>query len=206
MIPCSTRCSVARPARSSAVVLHILLARRIRKAYNLHVQMRCILRAVVGRASISLAKRWDTGMTMTNAFIGGGEMGERIRAFDWTQTPLGPIETWPHSLMTAVRIMLTSRQPFWLGWGDQLIKLYNDPYKAIVGGKHPGALGQPAAVVWREIWDDISPMLTTAMGGVEGTYVEAQLLIMERNGYPEETYYTFSYSPIPNDQGGVGGI
>ena len=117
-----------------------------------------------------------------------------------------PAESWPQSLKTAVRIMLTSRQPFWLGWGEQLIKLYNDPYKAIVGGKHPNALGQPAAIVWREIWSDIGPMLTTAMGGVEGTYVEAQLLIMERNGYPEETYYTFSYSPIPNDEGGVGGI
>jgi PAS domain S-box-containing protein len=143
---------------------------------------------------------------MLNTFIGGGEMGERIRSFDWTQTPLGPIETWPQALKTAVQIMLTSRQPFWLGWGEHLIKLYNDAYKTIVGGKHPAALGQPAAVVWREIWDAIGPMLTTAMGGTEGTYVEAQLLIMERNGYPEETYYTFSYSPIPNDQGGVGGI
>src|SRR5690242_10530732 len=143
---------------------------------------------------------------MTNALIAGGEMGERIRAFDWSQTPLGPIESWPRSLITAVRIMLTSRQPFWLGWGEQLIKLYNDPYKAIVGGKHPHALGQPASVVWREIWDEIGPMLTTAMGGLEGTYVEAQLLIMERNGYPEETYYTFSYSPIPDDDGTAGGI
>ncbi|HMV46664.1 MAG TPA: PAS domain S-box protein [Blastocatellia bacterium] len=137
---------------------------------------------------------------------GGGEMGERIRNFNWAQTPLGPVENWPQSLMTAVRIMLTSRQPIWLGWGEELIKLYNDPYKAIVGGKHPAALGQPASVVWREIWKDVSPMLETAMCGVEGTYVEEQLLIMERNGYPEETYYTFSYSPIPNDQGGVGGI
>jgi PAS domain-containing protein len=77
---------------------------------------------------------------------------------------------------------------------------------AIVGGKHPSALGQPAAVVWSEIWDDIGPMLTTAMGGVEGTYVEAQLLIMERNGYPEETYYTFSYSPIPGDDGVPAGL
>jgi hypothetical protein len=143
---------------------------------------------------------------MTHTFSGGGEMGERIRFFDWSQTPLGPIEDWPQSLMTAVRIMLASRQPIWLGWGEQLIKLYNDPYKAIVGGKHPAALGQPAAVVWREIWDAIGPMLQTAMTGTEGTYVEAQLLIMERNGYPEETYYTFSYSPIPDDTGGVGGI
>ncbi|MFL6215489.1 MAG: ATP-binding protein [Blastocatellia bacterium] len=137
---------------------------------------------------------------------GGGEMGERMRSFDWAATPLGAVETWPQSLKTAVRIMLTSRQPFWLGWGDHLIKLYNDAYKTIVGGKHPAALGQPIAVVWREIWDDIEPMLKTAMGGVEGTYVESQLLIMERNGYPEETYYTFSYSPIPTDEGGVGGI
>ena len=118
---------------------------------------------------------------------GGGEMGERMRSFDWAATPLGAVESWPQSLKTAVRIMLTSRQPFWLGWGDHLIKLYNDAYKTIVGGKHPAALGQPVAVVWREIWDDISPMLKTAMGGVEGTYVESQLLIMERNGYPEET-------------------
>jgi hypothetical protein len=74
---------------------------------------------------------------------GGGEMGERMRSFDWAATPLGPAETWPQSLKTAVRIMLTSRQPFWLGWGDQLINLYNDAYKSIVGGKHPTALGSP---------------------------------------------------------------
>lgn len=102
--------------------------------------------------------------------------------------------------------MLTSRQPIWIGWGPNLIYLYNDPYKSIIGGKHPAALGKPAAVVWREIWHDIGPMLSQAMGGDEGTYVEAQLLIMERNGYPEETYYTFSYSPIPADDGTVGGI
>ncbi len=133
-------------------------------------------------------------------------MSERIRTFDWAQTPLGPAEQWPQSLKTAVRIMLGSRQPIWLGWGEHLIKLYNDPYKSIAGGKHPTALGQPAAVVWREIWDAIGPMLGSVMGGAEGTYVEAQLLIMERNGYPEETYYTFSYSPIPTDDGSVGGI
>ncbi len=141
------------------------------------------------------------------AFLsGGGEMGALIRSKDWSKTPLGPVDRWPQSLKTAVRIMLTSRQPIWIGWGEQLIKLYNDPYKAIVRGKHPVALGQPASMVWREIWPEIEPMLETAMGGIEGTYVESQLLIMERNGYPEETYYTFSYSPIPDDCGGVGGI
>lgn len=137
---------------------------------------------------------------------GGGELGARMRAFDWAATSLGAPDQWPQSLKTAVGIMLTSRQPIWIGWGPELTYLYNDPYKAIVGGKHPWALGRPTKEVWREIWDDIEPMLATAMTGVEGTYVESQLLIMERNGYPEETYYTFSYSPIANDDGSPGGI
>src|SRR5579862_5609558 len=87
----------------------------------------------------------------------GGEMGSRIRTYDWSTTSLGPIETWPQSLRTIVSIMLTSRQPIWIGWGRELIKLYNDPYKAIVGGKHPWALGSPASVVWRDIWRQIGP-------------------------------------------------
>jgi signal transduction histidine kinase len=137
---------------------------------------------------------------------GGGEMGERMRAFDWARTPLGPVASWPLSLRTCVRIVLTSRQPMFVWWGDDLINLYNDPYKSIVGGKHPQALGQPARVVWREIWDQVGPRAETAIRRNEGTYDEALLLIMERHGYEEETYYTFSYSPVPNDQGGTGGI
>jgi len=137
---------------------------------------------------------------------GGGEMGERIRNFDWAKTPLGPPEKWEQSLKTCVRIMLASSQPIWIGWGSTLIKLYNDPYKAIVGGKHPEALGSPASVVWRAIWNDIGPMLKRVMEYDEGTFVESQLLIMERNNYPEETYYTFSYTPIPGDQGGTAGM
>ncbi|WP_167471077.1 response regulator [Cupriavidus lacunae] len=137
---------------------------------------------------------------------GGGEMGALIRASDWAATPLGVPRAWPHSLKTAIRIMLTSRQPIWIGWGDALHFFYNDAYKSIIGGKHPGALGQPTSVVWREIWPEIGPLLATAMTGTEGTFVEQKLLIMERNGYPEETYYTFSYSPVPNDHGGTGGI
>jgi signal transduction histidine kinase len=137
---------------------------------------------------------------------GGGEMGQRIREYDWSSTPLGPVESWPQSLRTCVRIMLSSRQPIWLGWGKELIKLYNDPYIAIVGGKHPGALGSPASVVWKAIWREIGPMLRMVMEEDQGTYVESQLLIMERNGYPEETYYTFSYTPIPGDDGGTAGM
>ncbi len=139
-------------------------------------------------------------------FLGRSELAGLIKGFDWASTPIGPPELWPQSLKTAVRIMLTSQQPIWIGWGEELIYLYNDPYKSIIGGKHPWALGRPTSVVWREIWDDIAPLLAKAMGGDEGTYVEAQLLIMERNGFPEETYYTFSYSPIPTDDGSPGGI
>ncbi|MGH8191162.1 MAG: GAF domain-containing protein, partial [Rhodanobacteraceae bacterium] len=137
---------------------------------------------------------------------GGGELGARMRAFDWEDTPLGPPAEWPQSLKTAVRIMLTSRQPIWIGWGEHLTYLYNDAYRSIIGGKHPWALGRPTREVWSEIWADIAPLLDAALRGDQGTYVEAQLLIMERSGYPEETYYTFSYSPIPNDRGEAGGI
>lgn len=96
---------------------------------------------------------------------GGGEMGARLRAYDWAKSPLGEPSSWPRSQKTAVRIMLTSRQPIWIGWGRELIYLYNDAYKSIIGGKHPWALGRPTAEVWREIWTEIEPMLATAMQG-----------------------------------------
>jgi signal transduction histidine kinase len=91
-------------------------------------------------------------------------------------------------------------------WGHDLINLYNDPYRSILGGKHPAALGKPASVVWQEIWDQVGPRAHSAIASNQGTYDEALFLMMERNGYPEETYYTFSYSPIPNDQGETFGI
>jgi PAS domain S-box-containing protein len=138
--------------------------------------------------------------------LGGGEMGERIRNFDWDSTPLGNPNNWEPSLKTCVRIMLTSQQPIWIGWGKELIKLYNDPYKSIVGGKHPKALGRPVSVVWKDIWHDIHPLLKKVIEEDEGTYLESQMLIMERNGYAEETYYTFSYTPIPGNDGRSAGV
>ncbi len=133
-------------------------------------------------------------------------MGRRIREYDWSKTSLGPVENWPQNLLTCIRIMLTSMQPIWIGWGKDLIKFYNDPYISIVGGKHPWALGCPASMVWKEICDKIEPMLKQVMEKDEGTYVESQLLIMVRNGYPEETYYTFSYTPVPGDKGYTEGM
>src|SRR6185312_2856628 len=111
--------------------------------------------------------------------VGQSELATLMRANDGSKTPLGPPHAWPEALKISVRIMLSSRQPIWIGWGPELIYLYNDAYKSIIGKRHPWALGQPTRAVWREIWDEIGPMLDTAMNGHEGTYVEQQLLIME---------------------------
>lgn len=139
-------------------------------------------------------------------FAGGGETGARLRAIEWSKTPLGPVQDWPQSLKTCIRIVLTSRQPMFVWWGEQFINIYNEAYVAVIGGKHPQALGKPAMEAWKEIWDQVGPRAESAMARNEGTYDESLMLIMERYGYQEETYYTFSYSPVPNDHGGIGGI
>ncbi len=148
-------------------------------------------------------KTAESGLSL---FADGGEMGSLMSSFDWQRTKLGSPSMWPQSLKTAVRIVLTSQQPMFVWWGEDLVNLYNDPYRAILGGKHPSALGQPASIVWKEIWDQVYPRAQRAMARNQGTYDEALFLMMERNGYPEETYYTFSYSPIPDDQGEARGI
>jgi two-component sensor histidine kinase len=135
----------------------------------------------------------------------GGEMGAAMRDFDWASTSLGPPQAWPGTLKTCLRIMLASRQPMWVWWGPELINFYNDAYLPIIGGKHPHALGRPARQVWAEIWDQISERIAAAMQG-EASYAEAELLVMQRNGYPEESYYTFSFSPVPEEDGSIGGI
>jgi len=132
-------------------------------------------------------------------------MGAAIRAFDWAATPLGPPAAWPRTLRTCLRIMLASRQPMWVWWGEGLINFYNDAYLPVIGGKHPHALGRPAREVWAEIWHRINGRITAAMAG-ESSYSEAELLVMERNGYREETYHTFSFSPVPEEDGRIGGI
>jgi PAS domain-containing protein len=136
---------------------------------------------------------------------GGGQMGAAIRAFNWAATSLGPPESWPRTLRTCLRIMLASRQPMWVWWGPDLLNFYNDAYLPIIGGKHPGALGQPAKIVWAEIWDQIKERIHAAQAG-EASYSESEMLVMRRHGYPEETYYTFSFSPVPEEDGSIGGL
>ena len=138
--------------------------------------------------------------------IGGGEMGERIRAFDWSKTSLGPWQAWPESLKTAVRIVLGSRYPMFVWWGEDLVNIYNDAYAPLLGQRHPNALGQPGAQIWREIWPAIGPQVDMVLRHNHATWNERVQLIMERNGYPEETFVTWSYGPAPKDDGTVGGV
>jgi PAS domain S-box-containing protein len=138
-------------------------------------------------------------------FDRGGEMGERMRACDWAQTPFGPAEAWPQSLRTAVGICLASRLPMCVRWGPELRLLYNDAYAPILGHKHPDALGKPSMEVWSELWDVIGPMLEGVRSRGEASWSEDQLLQMRRFGFAEETYFTWSYSPIRDESGGVGG-
>jgi hypothetical protein len=140
-------------------------------------------------------------------FGGDSEMAERMRTFHWTTTPLGPIESWPTSLRTAVGICLRSRFPMLLWWGSELVMLYNDAYRPILGGsKHPAALGAPGETMWQEIWPVIGPMLQSVRDAGKATWSEDQLLVLDRNGYAEECYFTFSYSPIIDETGAVGGV
>lgn len=141
-------------------------------------------------------------------FAQGGEMGRLLGAFDWSKTSVGPIDRWPQSLRTAVSICLSSRFPIVLWWGPELVLLYNDAYIPIFGKKHPRALGQRGLDPdgWGEVKEIIGPMLRGVLERGEATWEADQLLVLERNGYPEEAYFTYSYSPIHVESGEVGGV
>ncbi len=139
-------------------------------------------------------------------FSGGGEMGALMRTKDWSRTPLGPPEQWPQSLRVAVRIILLSRYPMFVWWGKELVNLYNDRYLPILGEKHPASLGQTASESWKEIWPQIGPRVDAVFLRGEATFDQGLLLMMDRYGYLEETYFTFSYSPLPDDAGKIGGV
>ncbi|MBF6589491.1 MAG: PAS domain-containing protein [Ktedonobacterales bacterium] len=142
-----------------------------------------------------------------SALAGGGATGALMRTIDWSATPIGPVERWPQSLRTAVRICLDSRFPLLIWWGPELVMLYNDAYRPILGTtKHPDAMGQAGRACWPEIWETIGPMLHRVMTTGEATWSDDQLLPLDRNGYVEECYFTFSYSPIRDESGRVAGI
>ncbi|HEX8481520.1 MAG TPA: PAS domain-containing protein [Allosphingosinicella sp.] len=136
---------------------------------------------------------------------GGGEMGERMRGYDWSCSPLGHPEAWPQSLKTAAGILLSSKFPMFLAWGPELRFLYNDAYADVLGGKHPAALGHAFEDVWADIWHDLEPLVRRAIAG-ESTYFENLPLTMTRKGFAEQTWFTFSYSPLRGDDGAAAGM
>lgn len=149
-------------------------------------------------------------MTLTDGapdvFQGGGTVGALMRSHDWSSTPLGVPERWPHSLQSIVRMMITSRYQMWMAWGPDLTFFCNDAYTPTLGIKFPWAIGQPARIVWTEIWPDVSPLIDQVLRTGEATYSEGMLLFLERSGFREETYHTFSYSPLFDDAGTVTGM
>src|SRR4051812_29982891 len=137
---------------------------------------------------------------------GGGEMGALMRTIDWSKTPVGAVDTWPQSLRTALSILLETGFPMYIAWGPDFTQFYNDGYRPILGStKHPAAMGISTRVTFAEIWNIIGPMFHGVMEGQSTTVVDF-LLPLDRYGFAEECYFVFSYSPIREERGGVGGI
>src|SRR5881394_3652762 len=139
---------------------------------------------------------------------GGGEMGELIRRRDWSATPIGPVESWSPALRMMVRFLLANRFPLLLWWGPDYVSIYNDPYRPVLGAKHPAALGQPVRECWSEIWHVLKPLIDTPFQGGPATWNEDIFLEINRHGFVEETHFTIAYSPVPDETvpSGIGGV
>jgi PAS domain S-box-containing protein len=140
-----------------------------------------------------------------NWLAGGGEMAALIATIDWSRTPLGPIDAWPQSLRTTVSLCLSSTFPILVAWGPEYIQIYNDAYRPICGGKHPASMGEPFKVCWATALPVVGDKFDRAQQG-EGTYIKDQRMFLDRDGYLEEAFMTFSFSPIRDESGEVGGI
>ena len=146
------------------------------------------------------------GEEVGDFLAGGGELGALTRAFDWSKTSLGHPQTWPQSLRVTVRLVLTSRHPMFIWWGEELIQFYNDAYRETLGPeRHPGALGARGRECWAEIWDIIGPQIDYVMTGKGATWHEDQLIPVTRHGRREDVWWTYSFGPI-DVEGKVGGV
>ncbi|TWR26242.1 response regulator [Mucilaginibacter achroorhodeus] len=142
----------------------------------------------------------------TEQFLsGGGEMGKLIRTMDWSKTALGPVENWPQSLRTSVSLCLSSTFPILIAWGPETIQIYNDSYRPICGAKHPESMGQNFRICWETALPVVGDAFSRGEQG-EGTYINDQRMFLDRYGYLEESWMTFSFAPIRDETGGVGGI
>jgi signal transduction histidine kinase/DNA-binding response OmpR family regulator/serine phosphatase RsbU (regulator of sigma subunit) len=144
---------------------------------------------------------------LNDALGDAGVVGKDLLSVDWERTALGPPSSWPSSLRTMVRVVLSSRFAMWMGWGPDLTFFCNDAYRQeTLGDKYPWALGRPASEVWAEIWPDIGPRIEQVLKTGEATWDQSLLLFLERSGYEEESYHTFSYSPVYDDAGAIAGM
>jgi PAS domain-containing protein len=149
--------------------------------------------------------------TAAALFAAPGEMAARCRAFDWASTPLGAVETWSRSLRTMADAVLASRNPMLLFWGPELVQLYNDAFRPSLGAstgpgaRHPRALGMPASAFWTDVWDVVGPQLDGVMTRGEAVWFENMHLPIERDGRMDDAWWTYSYSPVRGDDGGIAG-
>jgi len=143
------------------------------------------------------------------AFLaGGGEMGALMRAFDWSKTPIGPVESWSPTLRTMVSFLLANGFPLLLWWGPHYASIYNDAYRPILGAKHPRSIGQPVRECWSEIWHVLKPLIDAPFHGGPATWMEDLELEIQRSDFAEETHFTVAYSPVPDETAprGIGGV
>jgi PAS domain S-box-containing protein len=140
-----------------------------------------------------------------NFLSGGGDVGKRIQSYNWSETPLGPIESWPQSLLTTVSLCLASNFPISMAWGAGHVQIYNDGYVPICGAQHPRSMGQDFRECWASAWPEIGEAYDHAWAG-GSSFIENKRTFVTRNGYLEEAFFTFSFSPIRDETGEVGGI
>ena len=149
----------------------------------------------------------DSNTLALEYLSGGGEMGARMRALDWSRTPVGPMKDWPQSLRSAISMLLPSKAQIVLFWGPEFVVFYNDPYRPVFGVKHPVALGQPGREAWSEIWDSVLHELLAGVVRTGEAFSGQDLLFtLERHGFPEDTYFDVSYDPVRDESGKVGGV
>jgi len=151
-------------------------------------------------------RRQGSGATPMSFLSGDGEMARRIREHDWAAHPFGASEAWPQALRAALGICLNSAFPTAIYWGQDLRLLYNDAWSTIPGPRHPACLGEPAAEVWSDIWHVIEPQFTQVIETGQGLFVDDQMLPMRRYGFEEETYWSYSFTPVRGEDGRIVGI
>jgi PAS domain S-box-containing protein len=160
---------------------------------------------VDGRAGESTHASPD-GDAAGRLFAGPGEMRALCRGRDWAATPLGPVDRWPASLRTVAGLVLAAPGAMILLWGPELVQVYNDAYREVMGGKHPTGLGQPTRECWPEVWDFNAPLYEGVTRRGESFTFTDQPLVVQRHGHREEAFFTLTYSPVPDDGGSVGGV